>query len=98
MIDTLDPSQGLPQPVPVTTQPVEPLATDNVSIHDNRLEEEKRSGQEDQLQERRKQKKGDVVELSSRTGAQHSEAEKSEDDTGHQGPETDEHQIDIIIE
>lgn len=98
MIDILDPSQGVPQPVPVTTQPVEPVETDNVSIHDNRLEEEKRSGQEDQLQERRKKKKEDVVELSSRTGTRHSEADEVEDDTGHQGRETDEHQIDIIIE
>ncbi len=98
MIDILDPGQGVPQPVPVTTQPVEPVETDNVSIHDNRLEEEKRSGQEDQLQERRKQKKRDVVELSSHTAAQHSEADEPEDDTGQQGGETGEHQIDIIIE
>lgn len=98
MIDILDPGQIMPQPVPVATQPVEPVETDNVSIHDNRLEEEKRSGQEDQLQEQRKQKKRDVVELSSRTGARHSEADQAEDDTDQQGPETDEHQIDIIIE
>ncbi len=74
------------------------METDNVSIHDNRLEEEKRSGQEDQLQEQRKQKKRDKVELSSRTAAQHSEADEPEDDTGHQDGETGEHQIDIIIE
>ncbi len=96
MIDILDPSQGMPQPVPVNTQPVEPIETESVSIHDNRLEE-KRTSDEDQLREKRKRKKEDTVELSSDVDTQPDEEEDTPGDRAPEGSGEDEHQIDIII-
>jgi len=96
MIDILDPSQGMPQPVPVNTQPVEPIETDSVSIRDNRLEE-KRTSDEDQLREKRKRQKKDTVELSSDVDTQPDEEEDTPGDRVPEGSGEDEPQIDIII-
>ena len=96
MIDILDPSQGMPQPVPVNTQPVEPVEADDVSIRDNRLEEE-RTSHEDQLKEKRKRQKKDSVELSGNADTQPDEEEETSADRVPEGSGEDEHQIDIII-
>ncbi|MEE9466678.1 MAG: hypothetical protein V3W14_14005 [Candidatus Neomarinimicrobiota bacterium] len=97
MIDILDPSQSMPQPIPVNAQPVEPVEADDVSIRDNRLEEE-RASHEDQLKEKRKRQKKDIVELSGKTSDQSSDAEESPEDRVRDDEDKDEHQIDITIE
>lgn len=96
MIDILDPNQGMPQPVPVNTQPVEPIEADDVSIRDNRLEEERLS-HEDQLKEKRKRQKKDTVELSGVVDTEPDEEKETPDDRAQEGSGEDEHQIDIII-
>jgi len=97
MIDILDPSQSMPQPISVNVQPVEPVEADDVSIRDNRLEEE-RTSHEDQLKEKRKRQKKDIVELSGKSGDQSSDTEESPEDQAGDDGDKDEHQIDITIE
>ena len=97
MIDILDPSQSMPQPVPVNVQPVEPVEADDVSIRDNRLEEE-RTSHEDQLKEKRKRQKKDIVELSGKSSEQSPDTEESPEDLAGDDGDQDENRIDITIE